>query len=426
MVKFRFREQNLREKWLGKEKQSVNGTQFLYITEDQENKFYDQMFPEKGQKEKFLSYRNEWYKRAKVLEHGNVPLAVTIELVSTCNLACTMCYTITDKFQNSVVGAQRKMPWKIVKKIIDEAYEIGVYSLMFSWRGESTLYKDKDENGNIIDFADVLKYAREKGILEITSLTHGQLIDEKMAEKIVEAEPSWISFSIDGLSDNYNEIRTPPDKLNTNYNAFERVTKSIKYLVNYRNKLGKTRPQIRTNTIFPAIQKDPEKYKKFMESIGVDMITVNEIKDFRHHRLDEDDIDHDYACQYPFQRLTISANGVIVPCTGSYNEEEGLVIGKIKGSDKKSIKNYKGETVNYDLEGFSLKEAWHSKKLNSIRDLHKSGRRKEIEPGCRNCHYGSVYKGAKNIPTEWDTKTQKWKIHKHLSEKRNYKSRGNL
>ena len=56
MVKFRFREQNLREKWLGKEKQSVNGTQFLYITEDQEKKFYDQMFPEKDQKEKFLSY----------------------------------------------------------------------------------------------------------------------------------------------------------------------------------------------------------------------------------------------------------------------------------------------------------------------------------------------------------------------------------
>ena len=158
MVKFRFREQNLREKWLGKEKQSVNGTQFLYITEDQEKKFYDQMFPEKDQKEKFLSYRNEWYKRAKVLEHGNEPLAVTIELVSTCNLACTMCYTITDKFQNSVVGAQRKMPWKIVKKIIDEAYEIGVYSLMFSWRGESTLYKDKDETGGwvIYDFASTI------------------------------------------------------------------------------------------------------------------------------------------------------------------------------------------------------------------------------------------------------------------------------
>ncbi|MDB2515311.1 radical SAM protein [Candidatus Pelagibacter bacterium] len=423
MVKFRFREQDLREKWLGKEKQSVNGTQFLYINEEQEKKFYDQMFPHQGDKDKFLSYRNEWYKRAKLLEHGDAPLAVTIELVSTCNLACTMCYTITDKFQNTVVGAQRKMPWQIVKKIIDEASEIGVSSLMFSWRGESTLYRDKDEDGNIIDFADVLKYARSKNILEITSLTHGQLINEKMAKKIVEAEPSWISFSIDGLDKTYNDIRTPPDKINKNYDAFKRVIQSIGYILKFRKELGKTRPQIRTNTIFPAIQDDPEKYRLFMEKNGVDMITVNEIKDFRHHRLDDDDIDNDYACQYPFQRLTISANGVIVPCTGSYNEEEGLVIGKIKGSAKKVIKDYKGNVVDNDLEGFSLYEAWHSKKLNSIRDLHRSGRRKEIEPGCRNCHYGAVYKGAKNIPTEWDPVKQRWKIHDHLSDKREYKTR---
>ena len=58
------------------------------------------------------------------------------------------------------------------------------------------MYRSKDEEGKVKDFADVLKYARDKGILEITSLTHGQLIDEKMAKKIVEAEPSWISFSL--------------------------------------------------------------------------------------------------------------------------------------------------------------------------------------------------------------------------------------
>ena len=34
------------------------------------------------------------------------------------------------------------------------------------------------------------------------------------------------------------------------------------------------------------------------------------------------EIDNDYACQYPFQRLAVSTNGIIVPCTGSYNEEE--------------------------------------------------------------------------------------------------------
>ena len=278
MVQFRYREQELREKWLGKERQSVNGTQFLYVTKEKEKEFYENMYPSPAERKTFDAYRNEWYKRAKLFEYGKFPLAVTIELVSTCNLACTMCYTITDKFQNSVVGGQRMMPWKTVKKIIDEAAEIGVCSLMFSWRGESTLWKDKDENENKIDFGDVLAYARKKKILEITSLTHGQLIDEQMAEKIVKAEPSWISFSIDGLHEVYNGIRTPPNKINSDYDAFETVTNNIKRIVNLKKKLGKKRPQIRTNTIFPAIQKDPESYRDFMESIGVDLITVNEIK----------------------------------------------------------------------------------------------------------------------------------------------------
>ena len=45
-----------------------------------------------------------------------------------------MCYTITDEFKNTVLGAQRMLPWKTVKKIIDECSEIGVYSMLFSWR----------------------------------------------------------------------------------------------------------------------------------------------------------------------------------------------------------------------------------------------------------------------------------------------------
>ena len=47
-----------------------------------------------------------------------------------------MCYTITDKFQNSVVGAQRIMPWKIVKKIIDDVADNDIFNISFSWRGE--------------------------------------------------------------------------------------------------------------------------------------------------------------------------------------------------------------------------------------------------------------------------------------------------
>ena len=313
MVKFRLREENLKKKWAGKnDMMPVNAPQYVYVDKDKEELFFNNMYPTKEERAEYDEYREEWYRRAKEFDPGEQPLSLNLELVSTCNLACTMCYTITDKFQNSVVGAQRMLPWKIVKNFIDEAAEIGVKCISFSWRGESTLYKDYDESGNKVGFADAISYARKKGILEINSLTHGQLIDEELAEKIVLAEPSWISFSIDGLEKEYNIIRTPPDKANKDYNAFKKVSESIKLLVKYKKKHNKTRPQIRTNSIFPAIQKNPEEYKNYMESIGVDFITINEISDYRHHELDDGMIKENWACQFPFQRLTVSANGIIV------------------------------------------------------------------------------------------------------------------
>ena len=427
MSVFRYLDENLKDKWKGiNDNVPVNDSMYVFVSRDEEKKFVENMFPTKDQMERYKKYREEWYRRAKKFEYGDYPLSINCELVSTCNLACTMCYTITDKFQNSVIGAQRIMPWHQVKNIIDECAELKVPSISFSWRGESTMYRSKDENGKVKDFADVLKYARDKGILEITSLTHGQLIDEKMAKKIVEAEPSWISFSIDGMEKKYNSIRTPANKLDdSSYNAFERVSHSIKLLVKYKKILNKSRPSIRTNSIFPAIQEDPNAYQEYMRKIGVDFITVNELKDYRFHRLSDEQIQDNWACQYPFQRLTISSNGTILPCTGAYNEEIGLVLGKFNGSPVKVVRDIKGKVVKQNLNEFSIYNVWHSDKLNNIRYLHKNKRRKEIEPGCRNCHHGAVHHGADYMPKEWDKIKQRWVNHKILSEKRKYKLRGN-
>ena len=60
-------------------------------------------------KKKIFILRSEWYRRAKQFDYGKAPLAVTCELVSTCNLGCSMCYTITEEFQDSVVGATRML-----------------------------------------------------------------------------------------------------------------------------------------------------------------------------------------------------------------------------------------------------------------------------------------------------------------------------
>ena len=184
MAVFRYLDEHLKDKWEGvNDDIPVNDSMYVFVTKEEEKKFIENMYSTKEEMTKYKKYREEWYSRAKKFEYGDFPLSVNCELVSTCNLACTMCYTITDKFQNSVVGSQRMLPWRQVKNIIDECAKLNVPSMSFSWRGESTMYRSKDENGDIMDFADVLKYARTKGILEITSLAHGQLIDEKMAKK---------------------------------------------------------------------------------------------------------------------------------------------------------------------------------------------------------------------------------------------------
>jgi MoaA/NifB/PqqE/SkfB family radical SAM enzyme len=390
---------------------TVNEAQYSFGPRDIQNKFERSQFKDKETYQEFLEYRKEWYKRALSYDPGKQPLSINCELVSTCNLGCSMCYTITEDFQSSVVGATRMLPWKVVKKIIDESYEIGVKSISFSWRGESTLYKVRDENDKIITFTDVLKYARDKNILEVTCLTHGQLIDNEMAQKIVDAEPNWINFSIDGLEKEYNKIRTPKNKKDDNkYNAFKVVCENIKNLVKIRDQKKKTRPQIRTNCIFPSIYKNPNEYKDYMYSIGVDWVTVNEILDFRDGDVLENELKEKWSCQYPFQRLTISANGVIMPCTGSHNEESGLTLGRYIGSPNKIIiKDTK--KINVDLPEMSLLQAWNCEKLNLIRDKHKNNEWKQIKEGCRNCRHAMKKNGVTYVPKEWNIDTMKWENH---------------
>ena len=82
-------------------------------------------------------------------------------------------------------------------------------------------------------------------------MTYGQLIDEKLAEILVNSKLSWINYSIDGLENEYNKIRTPRNKKNDkSFNAFRVVTESIKTLTKVKKKLNSQTPQLRTNSIF--------------------------------------------------------------------------------------------------------------------------------------------------------------------------------
>ncbi|SVD50628.1 uncharacterized protein METZ01_LOCUS403482, partial [marine metagenome] len=204
MKEYRVKDEQLAQKY-NKSRLRFDESTYYFSSLEKEQKFIDAQFPTPELREKYQAYREEWHRRADEMDAGDRPLAVICELVSSCNLHCDMCYTVTPEFQETVVGSQRMMPWEQVIKIVDECAEIGVYSILFSWRGESTMYRVKDSDGKTKDFGDVLAYARMKRILEVTSLTNGRLLTKELAKKIVDAQPNWISFSIDGLDKTYDK-----------------------------------------------------------------------------------------------------------------------------------------------------------------------------------------------------------------------------
>ena len=121
-MKPRPREEHSKEKWAGHADQiPVNETQYSFDTPEREQAYIDAQFPkaDKELRARYEHYREEWYRRPKELDPGNAPLAIICELVSTCNLGCSMCYTIEEAFQSKVVGTTRMLPWPVMRSVID-------------------------------------------------------------------------------------------------------------------------------------------------------------------------------------------------------------------------------------------------------------------------------------------------------------------
>ena len=107
-----------------------------------------------------------------------------------------MCYTITDEFKEKVnVGL---MEIDLFKKLIDECKKHKPYSIRISFRGEAFIHP------NVFEMID---YAKKAGIKEVSSLTHGGMLDEDKFRKLIDIGLDWLTISFDGIGETYDKIR---------------------------------------------------------------------------------------------------------------------------------------------------------------------------------------------------------------------------
>ncbi len=289
--------------------------------------------------------RLRWHLYPRLHRVSTFPTHVDLELSNACNLNCSMCYTTTDKFKEAV--EKSLMEVDIFKKAIDECVKYkSHYSIRLSWRGEPFLHPE---------VLELVKYAKKKGIKEVSTLTHGGFLTPEKFEELLDAGLDWLTISFDGVDETYEEIRAP-------LNYEESVAKIKKY---YEIKKAKksVKPVIKVQGVWPAIQKNPEKYFNTFQPI-VDQVAAPPLLDYLHMDTDIEYIEN-FTCPVLYQRLTVASSGKSFMC---FNDElETSEIG--------------------DLHTDSIYDIWHGKKMQEKRKIHlKHMGYKELS-SCKFCFY---------------------------------------
>jgi len=253
-----------------------------------------------------------------------------------------MCYTITDEFKKNVNVT--RMDWELYKRIVDE---IGgkVPAIRLSLRGEATLHTK---------FVDAIRYAKDRGIKEVSTLTHGGKLTLPYFEKIAKAGIDWITISIDGVGATYESIRGPL--------KFNDLLEKIKAIKRYKDEHGLHRPVIKVQGIWPAVRENPKVYYDTFAPY-VDLVAFNPLIDYLGNDTHIEYIEN-FSCPQQYQRLVIGADGLVMKC--SNDEENREVIG--------------------DVNKESVHAVWHGEKMNRVREMHKQPRGFMQSPVCRKCY----------------------------------------
>ncbi|MFH1210164.1 MAG: radical SAM protein [archaeon] len=273
---------------------------------------------------------NAWYAFVSGPKTGK-PFKVKFESSTACNLRCVMC-PLTK-------GLSRKkgvLSFNNFKKVYDE---IKVPYLNLTGLGEPLL------NPEIFK---IITYARKKGSL-VKIDTNATLFNKDVIKRLIEADPTIISVSIDGINKkSYEAIRKGA--------KFEEVIKNLKDLIDYRNNV-KSKIQVH---LFFVLQKENIKdlidFIKFGDSLNVDAINGNiaisfgkadnddfrkidlkdlekikqdlliikknikvqlnieNIEDFIKNPVDQEKRISDEPCFYPWYNPCITWDGYVVPC----------------------------------------------------------------------------------------------------------------
>lgn len=299
----------------------------------------------------YKEYRRKWKEYPEKLVVPKFPLHLDIGITSKCNLKCPMC-TRTQLINQGIWTIPIKdLEFELFKKAIDEGAPAGLCAVNFDNFGEPLI------NPNIFK---MIKYAKDKGILDVFFHTNATLLNKERATNLIKSGLDKLIISFDSpYPKKYEKIRVGA--------KFDKVIENIKNFAKIKKDLGTIKPLTRINCInFPGkTKKEKEDTIKLLSPIVDSVSFIDYVDPVKTKKgIFPSNYISQFVCPQIITRLTVWEDGMISPCCMDYDRTLGL--GNLKNN--------------------SLASAWTSKKLKDIRKKHIAGKFFEI-PACRRCDY---------------------------------------
>jgi len=254
----------------------------------------------------YIKYREEFENARKNHIRTEKPLQITLQLSSFCNLNCIMCAWRSRK------GAFNKehMSLEMVDDIAKQIKDMKLPSIRIGAFTEPTVHPH---------FSEIMKKLADTRPVDFWLTTNGLLLNEEIAEMLVDIELTLLHVSIDAATpETYKTIRG---------GNLEIVEKNIMKLLEIRKAKNSVLPFLRVTFIESEENKhEVEMFKKKWENYA-DIVDLQKYIDLSSLKKDstgspkvkkEAESNHDgeeFECNHPYFQLVIMYDGQILPCS---------------------------------------------------------------------------------------------------------------
>lgn len=310
---------------------------------------------------KWSFHYSKWTKKPKV---KGLPISLTIEPTTACNLGCPECPSGLKQFSRP----EGNIKQDFYKTIIDQVHK-QTYYLNFYFQGEPYINPD---------FLQMVNYANSKKMYTATS-TNAHFLNDKNAKATIESGLSRLTISIDGTTQETYESYRKNGNL-------DKVLEGAKNVVKWKKELKSKTPYI----IFQFLVVKPNEHqiedaKNLANELGVDEIRFKtaQVYDYKHGNELIPTIDK-------YSRYKKQADGTYKLKNKMLNECWRMWSSCVLTWDGKVVPCCFDKDATHQLgniDATPLREIWKSKPYNSFRQALLTNRQ-EIDI-CQNCTEGT-------------------------------------